>query len=523
MTNSIKYGKQLFCMALMLISSHCFSQNQEACLALKKYWSANLNLQITATAFYQDSKVQPGPWGSTLTLPPHCHVEGELDKRIGTNGQSYALGFAINLPNNWNGRFLFQAGSGLNGILNEPVGNQATGNKSALQKGFAVVSTDSGHQAKSPFDNSFMADQEAALNFFFLANMRVTTATKSIVESYYHKNINKSYFVGCSTGGREGMIMAQRFPYLYDGIVSGAPAIRTGLSNLALRWMKVQMNQVAAKDESGLPVMGSIFSKKEQKLIVAGLAEECDGLDGLEDELIFNTAACQFDLTSVACNNNNTSSCVAPEKITALQKALAGPIDSRGFQLYSPFLLDTGIDDSGEGMIPGILTDGAGSPVPPSADKMIYQDVDAEFVIATATDNAIGDTMSLKLSSFSGHGGKQIFYHGVSDPWFSAADTLNYYNNMAQKNGGIENTKSFSRLFLLPGMGHCGGGEKTLDSFDMLTPIVNWVEHQQAPNKIIATGRSMPNVSRPLCPYPQYPHYNGDGDKNSAMNFSCRN
>lgn len=523
MDKAIKYGRNLCSISLLLFSGLVFSKTPENCAGLIQYQDSNVNVQITSAQYFKDTTVKSGPWGSTQTLVPHCHVEGEIDKRLGVNDESYALRFAINLPNEWNGRFLFQGGGGLNGTVSEPVGDQVAGTKSALQRGFAVISTDSGHQAKYPFDSSFMADQEAALNFFLLGNMRVTTVTKPIVETYYQNNINKSYFVGCSTGGREGMIMAQRFPYLYDGIVSGAPAIRTGLSNLALRWMKVQMNQVSDKDEAGLPVAGSIFTKKEQKLIVNGLLESCDELDGVKDELIFNNAACQFKLNDIACDKDNTRSCVASTKIEALEKALAGPIDSRGFEIYSPFLLDTGIDDSGKGMIPGIITDGAGSPVPPSAAQMLKQDVDTEFAMATALDSAIGDTMSLKLSSFSRHGGKQIFYHGISDPWFSAADTLNYYKNMAQANGGKDQTTQFSRLFLMPGMGHCGGGEKTLDNVDMLTPIVNWVEKNQAPKQIIATGRSMPNVSRPLCPYPQYPHYNGSGDKDMAANFSCRN
>ena len=500
-------------LGLMVLSGQAYSNDKTACSNLKAYKADSSNITIASAEFYENRR-------SKVLLPPHCHVEGEIDPRTGADGKHYALKFALNLPEKWSGRYLFQGGGGLNGTLNEPLGDLAAGDKSALERGFAVVSTDSGHQGQI-FDGSFFADQEAALNFFFLGNMRVTIATKPIVEAYYKKDIQHSYFMGCSTGGREGMIMSQRYPYLYDGIVSGAPAIRTGLSNLALRWLNVQLNQAAPKDENGLPLPGGTFNKSELKLIVDGLIKQCDGLDGVEDHLIFNTAACHFDPMSLACAKNEKSGCLAKEKAQALVKAVAGPVDSRGVQVYSRFMYDTGFDDH-TGYFKGLIAGGGVPPVGPRVDTMMSQDVDAEFIAATAPDAAIGDTMSLNLSSFVAHGGKQIFYHGLSDPWFSAMDTLNYYQQMAARNGGPDKADSFSRIFLFPGMGHCGGGEETLDHFDMLSAIVDWVEKDQAPNSVVATGQSMPGVSRPVCPYPQYPHYKGKGDKNVAANFECK-
>jgi hypothetical protein len=149
------------------------------------------------------------------------------------------------------------------------------------------------------------------------------------------------------------------------------------------------------------------------------------------------------------------------------------------------------------------------------------QDVDAEFMAVSDINESIGDSVSTNLSSFAANGGKQIFYHGMSDAWFSAMDTVHYYDRMAAANGGLAVADTFSRVFMVPGMGHCQGGEQTVDSFDMLGAIVDWVEQGRAPDSVIATGNSMPGVSRPLCPYPQYPRYRGTGDINDAANFSC--
>jgi feruloyl esterase len=494
------------------------AQSEAACTALLAYTQDTANLAITSAAHADDRSITINPAAPPSTLPPHCHVEGELDRRTGVDGKAYAIRFAINMPDNWNGRFLFQGGGGLNGTLSEPQGTQATGGQSALARGFAVVSTDSGHQGAG-FDASFMADQEAMLNFYFLANARVTAVAKPLVEQYYSSTIEHAYFMGCSTGGREGMIMAQRFPLLYDGIVSGAPAMRTGLSNLALRWMNVQMNQAAPKDANGLPVPGGTYSKAEQTLIVSALTESCDALDGVADGLIFNTTACAFDPRTLACPAGQTENCLSPAKAEALAKAVAGPVDSRGVLVYPRFMLDTGIDDAAR--IPGIITGGGGPPVGPPVATMMTQDVDAEFIAATATDEALGNSTSYNLSTFAANGGKQLFYHGQSDPWFSAVDTLEYYQNMAMANGGLETVDQWSRLFLVPGMGHCQGGEQTLDSFDMLGALVDWVENAQPPTAITATGSGMPGISRPLCPYPQYPQYTGTGSSAAAENFVC--
>jgi feruloyl esterase len=150
--------------------------------------------------------------------------------------------------------------------------------------------------------------------------------------------------------------------------------------------------------------------------------------------------------------------------------------------------------------------------------------VDAETAQAAANPQAIlGDTTSwTNLSTFAGRGGKLLFYHGVSDPWFSANDTIQYYEKLGPANGGADAVQDWSRLFLVPGMGHCSGGQAALDTFDALTAVMDWVERDAPPASIVATGRALPGRSRPLCRYPTYAHYRGTGDPQDARNFECR-
>jgi feruloyl esterase len=198
---------------------------------------------------------------------------------------------------------------------------------------------------------------------------------------------------------------------------------------------------------------------------------------------------------------------------------MEGPVDCRGKQVYSPFLYDTGID--ADAIIPGLLNIKAGMLGLPTID--MEMDLNREALLAEDPSSSLGDTFNwTNLNTFSGNGGKLIFYHGVSDPWFSVMDTVTYYENIIRDNGGAENVSKSCRLFLVPGMGHCSGGEKTMDQFDMLSAIVDWVEKDEPPDSVFATGRAYPGSSRPLCPYPKYPHYTGREEGKSFKNYECR-
>jgi hypothetical protein len=462
----------------------------------------------------------PLPDRVSVALPAYCKVDGDIDARTGADGKPYAIGFTLALPHRWNGRFLFQGGGGLNGVIRPPLGPQATGEIPALARGYAVVSTDSGHKGAT-FDAAFMRDQEAAMNFSSESVGKVTRVAKALVASYYGQPAKRSYFVGCSTGGREGMLAATRHALEYDGVVAGAPAMRTGHSNLGLAWANVAFNEIAPRDAAGLPEPTKVFSASDRRLVTQAILQACDAKDGLKDDLIMDLKSCSFDPAVLTCAGAKTDSCLAPAQVSAMKKAFAGPKNSRGAQVYPPFPWDSGIAAEGVA-IPGILVTGAKSPVSPPTRLTINVDQLQDAVAADGVRHVSDTAYWTNLNTFFSRGSKLIFFHGWGDPWFSALDTLDYYERMAQASGGMERVRAqSSRYFPVPGMGHCSSG-KTLDSFDFLGALVDWVEAGKAPDAVTATGPAFPGRSRPLCAWPQYAHYKGQGDPNSAGSFECR-
>lgn len=492
-----------------------------ACAALKDFKAPGYDVVIdkaeVVAASAGGAPAAGGPPGPPRpALPAHCRIDGTIDRRTGRNNKPYAIGFAVAMPVAWNGRFLFQGGGGLNGAVNPPTGAQYAGDVPALAQGYAVVSTDSGHQG-SNFDASFFEDQEAALNFLYQAIDKVTAVGKQIVSTHYGRPAQYSYFVGCSTGGREAMISSQRFPRHFDGIVAGAPAMRTGYSNLGLRIATDALNAVAPKDGEGRPQTNQALSDADRKLVVDRFLETCDALDGTRDGLVFATRSCRFDPQTLACTGAKTASCLTQAQVNAVKVVMGEKKASDGRQIYPGYFYDTGIITR-RGLA-GVLV---GTPIPEGAiDGPL--DVDAAAARASDARAWVGDANGwTNLSSFQGRGGKLLFFHGVSDPWFSAQDTVQYYERLAADNAPAV-LQDWSRLFLVPGMGHCSGGEQTLDRFNMLEAIANWVEKKQAPERIIATGAGMPGESRPLCPYPSFAQHNGGADRRSAASYSCRN
>ena len=490
------------------------------CAALKDFRMAGQAVQIDSAQPVAAGPMTggpPGPAGPRANLPAYCKVDGTIDKRTGRKGKPYAIGFSVALPDEWNGRFLFQGGGGLNGAVNPPLGAQFSGEKPALAQGFAVVSTDSGHKG-SNFDDTFLEDQEAALNFLYNAVGKVTVVAKEIVTQRYGKSAERSYFVGCSTGGREAMIVSQRYPDYFDGIVAGAPAMRTGYSNLGLRWATTSLNAIAPKDAKGVPQTRDALSDADRKLVSDGMLAACDALDGAKDGLMFAAPSCKFDPAVLACKGAKTASCLSKAQVNAVKKVMAGPKASDGRQVYPGYLWDTGITNT-RGGLPGVLV---GPPIPEGPTTATSMNVDAEAARAHDARGMVGDSNAwTNLSTFQGRGGKLMFFHGVSDAWFSSLDTIQYYERLAADNAATP-LANWSRLFLVPGMGHCNGGERTTDRFNMLEPLVSWVEKGMAPDRIIATGASVPGESRPLCPYPAHAHYNGTGDAKDAASYSCR-
>lgn len=464
----------------------------------------------------------PYPTKIPVAIPAYCRADGEIDPRTGVDSKHYAIGFAIALPDEWNGRFLYQGGGGLDGTVNPPLGAVAAGDDPALARGFVVVSTDSGHHG-AVFDASFMKDQQAALNFAFGAIAKVTPIAKQIIARYYGQAPEHSYFAGCSMGGREAMTAAQRYPTYFDGVVSGDPAMRTSNSNAGDTWAAVAFNQAAPKDASGKPETGKLFSASDRKLLIDSILNQCDAKDGLKDGMIFNFQACHYNPAVLKCSGAKTDACLSNVQVAALQKAFSPLKDSIGNEIYPRFPYDSGITAAApQTMIPGLVPSGV--PMSPfGADLATTYDPDqVERTIAADGTQQLIDTYGWNnLTTFSARGGKLLFYHGLSDPWFSPLDTLGYYEKMAQANGGLDQVENWSRIYFVPGMSHCGGGPATLDKFDMLSAVVNWVEKGTPPDSVIATGNDFPGRSRPLCAYPKHAQYKGSGDPQNAANFVC--
>jgi len=444
----------------------------------------------------------------------HCRVSGVLDRRTGRAGKSYGIGFAVAMPAKWNGRFLFQGGGGLNGSVTPPLGTSFAGEQSALARGFAVASTDSGHRG-AVFDAGFFEDQQAAIDFLYQGVARTTLVAKAIVARHYGKPSAHAYFVGCSTGGREAMMMSQRFPAYFDGIVAGAPAMRTSFSNLGLRHATIALNAIAPRDAAGKPQTRAALSDADRALIARRVLERCDAKDGSKDGLIFAPQDCDFDPGTLQCPASKSDGCLSAAQVGAVRTVMAGPRTESGIPVYPGYWYDTGIVTTRG--LPGIL---AGPMIPEGAVPDSPMNVEAAAATAMDARAMLGDTNAwTNLGTFRGHGGKLIFAHGTSDPWFSARDTVDYYERLRRDNPDAP-LEQWSRLFLVPGMGHCGGGERTLDRFDLLSAIVDWVEEGRAPDAIIATSASTPGESRPLCPWPAHAQFD-HGDAKVAVSYRC--
>jgi feruloyl esterase len=502
---------------VLVLAPFVWAQQTNSCANLLNFKASGV--EISKAAPIAAGSTEPNPGGRpehTVPLPANCWVEGVINRRTGVGGEEFGINFALAMPDQWNGDFLMQGGAGSNGIVLPPIGSNASGNAPALMRGYAVVSTDTGHKSHGGgFDFAFRKDEQAYLDFAYQANVEVAALARQIIAQYYGSPAAHAYFVGCSTGGREGMILSQRYPTAFDGIISGDPAMHTGLSNLATgKWIPAAFNQIAPKDANGKPIIEQAITDSDRKLIMDALMKQCDAKDGVADGMIFDPLACDFDPQALACKDGENESCLAPNKVAAIKKAFGGPKTSEGVQVYPGFLYDAGITATTG--IRGLLAPGPGLFGPASTATDV--DVDTEAIKGI---QPLVDSTSTNLSTFAGHGGKLIFYHGDSDPWFSPLDTFDYYKDMAAANGGLDAVSNWSQFYFVPGMSHCGGGP-ALDQFDLLSALSNWVEKGIAPQSVIATGKAFPGRSRPLCPYPKHAQYKGQGNTEDANNFECR-
>jgi hypothetical protein len=508
-----------------------------------------LNLKIENTTISEASPISAGKPFSVpslfaapvvvTSLPEHCLVHGEVNHHKSADGKEYGDKFEIRMPVSWQGRLLFSGGGGLDGILNPAIGFQGAAvspeSKSALGMGYAVVTTDGGHQAAgNPIDASFGSDPESRADYNSLSTRRVMDVARKVIEQFYAKPIHHSYFQGCSNGGREGLMAGQRYPEYFDGIVAGAPAFNLTHAAIAEAWNTVQLASIAPKGPNGMPQLQKGLTETDLKLLVSAVLDKCDALDGVKDGMIFNPEACHFDPAVLACKNGQDTGCLADNKVAVIRSIFDGPHDSTGTPIYSRWPYDSGQASDGWRLwmtgsdrmaslnvliFPPFFNGLALAGVPPKIDIFTFDFEHDPARIEKASREINAD--STDWSGFRKRQGKLLLYTGMSDPVFSAIDLIRYYKQVEQANGGETDAQGFARLFLVPGMPHCNGAPG-LDDFDTLDAIRAWVEDGKAPESITASGQAFPGRTRPLCTYPQVAMYNGSGNPENATSFTCR-
>lgn len=503
---------------------------------------AGLSATQLSTSYVPANTRRPGGAATGDFLGGHCVVTGAINPRVGVDGKNYAIGFQLSLPDTWNGRFLFIGGGGNDGVLRDTSlsSSISIGTPSPLGQGYAVVSTDGGHTGTTA---SFGADPQARTDHAYNAYDKTTVAAKSLIQTRYGRKPDYAYFSGCSGGGRQGMVLSQRFPDYFDGITAGAPAMRVSSgATVAAMWNTMQFNNIAPRDANGQRILSRAFSTSDLQLVAQAVNARCDAADGVVDGLAQNINACKgFNPAVLQCAGDKTDSCLSAPQVMALQRVFEGPKNSAGQALYTGQPWDAGL------AAPGWRTWTLGSSTTATPDaRYITLMVDAmvnefftppdlsfdplKFNFDTdparmAAYSAVYDTYrDDSLSAFKARGGKLLLIHGMSDPIFSAFDTIDYYERLSTRNGGLAATQQFARTFLVPGMNHCSGGPAT-DTYDSLQTMVNWVEKGQAPDTIAARAQASNSYfagrTRPLCAYPKYARYNGSGLVEDAANFSC--
>ena len=490
-------------------------------------------------------------------VPAHCQITGKMNQRTSSvDGATYAIGFEMRLPTAWNGRFFYQANGGIDGSVVTATGgvNGGAGLTNALAMGFAVISSDAGHvAAQGP---TFGIDPQARLDYGYQAVATLTPMAKSAIKTAYGKAPDRSYFGGCSNGGRHTMVAASRYADQYDGFLVGAPGFRLPLAAIA----NIAAAQGYASVASTPGDISTGFTAAEQKLVSSAVLTKCDALDGASDGLIQDTGACKaafnLDRDVPTCTGARDGTCLSAAQKAVIGKRFAGVTDSAGAKFYSSFPFDAGIGYGNTAFwnytAPPVLDSGAVGmiwQVPPENPATF---VGATFALTGSIDsmlakiNATNATYTESALSFmtpphpsdllvlKGRGAKMMLYHGTSDPIFSSDDTTSWYDALRAANGG--DASNFARFYRVPGMTHCSGGVTT-DQFDMLTPLVAWVEQGTAPASVTASARGPGNAaganadvpsswaanrSRPLCAYPTVARYKGTGSLEVADNFSCQ-
>jgi hypothetical protein len=454
--------------------------------------------------------IQTSEGGSSV-----CAVEGVLAPTIG---------FKVQLPvQSWTGRYLQAGCGGLCGHASLEVG-AADGCAPLEAGGFVIASTDMGHQGMG---GEFGQDPQKRADFAHRAVHLTALASKKLIRAFYGRDAAHAYFSGCSDGGREALIEAQRYPGDFDGIVAGAPALNFQVQNsLYHAWQ--------ARSNSG-PDGKAILAASRLPLLHQAVLDRCDRLDGQTDGLIVDPRVCRIDPGVLLCRANPSqvaASCLTAAEVEAVRRLYDGPRDAA-----------TGERLTIGGPQPGSELAWAGVFVPRAADGPIFSEriaLDAlrNLVFESNPEAGFGlndvrfdratfdrlrplhtlyDATNPDLSAFAGRGGKLILWHGWGDPHISPINTVAYHEAV-ERSMGRRRTETFERLYLLPGVYHCSGGEGP-SLVDLLTPVIDWVERGVAPDAVIARSQGQATRSRPVFPYPAVAKYDGKGDPKQASSY----
>ncbi|HEY4355138.1 MAG TPA: tannase/feruloyl esterase family alpha/beta hydrolase [Acidobacteriaceae bacterium] len=460
-------------------------------------------------------------------LPAFCRVVASV-KPV----QNSDIKIEVWMPlSNWNGKFLGHGNGGFAGYL------QYGGLQQALMAGYATASTDTGHIGGAADAEWAIGHPEKVIDFGYRGIHEMTVKAKLIVAAFYRKSPRYSYFSGCSNGGRAAMMEAERFPSDYSGILAGAPANN---------WTLAMAGFVANLQAMSPP--GSQIPAPKLELLHAAVLRKCDAQDGLKDGILTDPRTCRFDPAELLCKTGTTDGCLTAPQVEAVQKLYAGLKDAHGNVLYPGFVPGGELGAGGwVGWLdaPVLMNSGQFLFGPRYFADVVYGNpkwdpygfqVDREV---KASRDKVGDTIAATntdLSPLAKAGGKLILYQGWSDAAIAPMNIVHYYGEI---HAG-QPPDSFVRLYMIPGMQHCAGGDGAVDfgqnafSHDLqhsiFSNLENWVENGVAPSAIVAWQHKSPvsldesdvTMTRPICPYPQVPRYKGSGDTQKATNFMCK-
>ena len=490
-----------------------------SCAALSSVQLPDTTIRL-AEVVRADTFSAPGS-GRTLDHPEFCRVAGTT---------APAVEFEVWLPvGDWNGKFQGVGNGGMAGSIS--YGAMAT----ALNRGYATASTDTGHKAGPvAFDASWALGRPDLIEDFGHRALHLTTVNaKAITESLYGRPPAYSYYVGCSKGGQQGLMEAQRYPEDYDGLIAGDPANDwTRFYAGAHLWYSLAM----------LDDPGSYLPPRKLEALGDGVNLACDAKDGIEDGILQDPRACTFDPGTLLCaEGTDEDACLTPKQVTAVRKIWSGVTDSSGQLVYPPLVPGgeaargswstwvTGNEPyaslhwrGGEGFFRYFVFED------PDWDFRSF-DFDSDLDFALEKVGRALDSNDPDLRPLRDRGGKLIVYHGWSDPDISPLASIEYFEEVVsvvaqetERADALAETQDFFRLFMVPGMAHCSGGPGP-DQFDALGALERWVEEGIAPERIIASKVADDEVvrTRPLCVHPKIARWDGVGDTDDASSFSC--